>query len=49
VQLLIDANLSPRVAARLRDHGHDAVHVADIGLLSASDKVILAHAGLRAR
>jgi predicted nuclease of predicted toxin-antitoxin system len=44
VQLLIDANLSPRVAARLRDHGHDAVHVADIGLLSASDKAILAHA-----
>ena len=44
MQLLVDANLSPRVAARLRDHGHDAVHVGDIGLLSASDEVILAHA-----
>jgi predicted nuclease of predicted toxin-antitoxin system len=44
VQLLIDANLSPRVAAKLRDAGHDAVHVADVGLLSASDEAILAHA-----
>ena len=44
MRLLIDANLSPRVAASLRDHGHDAVHVADVGLLSASDAVILAHA-----
>jgi predicted nuclease of predicted toxin-antitoxin system len=44
VRLLVDANLSPRVAARLRDHGHDAIHVADIGLLRASDEVILAHA-----
>jgi predicted nuclease of predicted toxin-antitoxin system len=44
VQLLIDANLSPRVAAKLCDAGHDAVHVADVGLLSASDEAILAHA-----
>lgn len=44
MQLLIDANLSPRVAAKLRDAGHDAVHVVDIGLLSASDEAILAHA-----
>jgi len=44
VRLLIDANLSPSVAARLRDHGHGAVHVADVGLLSASDEDILAHA-----
>jgi predicted nuclease of predicted toxin-antitoxin system len=44
VRLLIDANLSPRVAAKLREAGHDAVHVADVGLLSASDEAILAHA-----
>lgn len=44
MQLLIDANLSPRVAAKLCDAGHDAVHVADVGLLSASDEAILAHA-----
>lgn len=44
MRLLIDANLSPRIAARLRDAGHDAVHVADIGMLSSSDDAILAHA-----
>jgi predicted nuclease of predicted toxin-antitoxin system len=44
VRLLIDANLSPRLAARLRAAGHDAVHVADIGMLAASDQAILAHA-----
>jgi predicted nuclease of predicted toxin-antitoxin system len=44
VRLLIDANLSPRVAATLRNAGHEAVHVADIGMLGASDDAILAHA-----
>jgi len=44
VRLLIEANLSPRVAATLRDAGHEAVHVADIGMLAASDDAILAHA-----
>jgi predicted nuclease of predicted toxin-antitoxin system len=44
VRLLIDANLSPRVASMLRAEGHDAVHVADIGLLKASDEAILTHA-----
>jgi predicted nuclease of predicted toxin-antitoxin system len=44
VRLIIGANLSPRVAARLRGAGHDAVHVADIGMLAAADEAILAHA-----
>ena len=44
MRLLIDANLSPRVAATLRGAGHEAVHVADIGMLGASDDAILAHA-----
>lgn len=44
MRLLIDANLSPRVAARLCEAGHDAVHVADIGMLAAADQAILAHA-----
>jgi predicted nuclease of predicted toxin-antitoxin system len=44
VRLLIDANLSPRVAAGLRSEGHETVHVADIGMLGASDEAILAHA-----
>jgi predicted nuclease of predicted toxin-antitoxin system len=46
VRLLIDANLSPRIASSLRDEGHEAVHVADIGLLKASDESILAHAAV---
>jgi predicted nuclease of predicted toxin-antitoxin system len=44
VRLLVDANLSPKIAAMLRDGGHDAVHVADIGMLGATDDAILAHA-----
>lgn len=40
MRLLVDANLSPRIAAALSDLGHDAVHVADANLLSASDVVI---------
>jgi predicted nuclease of predicted toxin-antitoxin system len=41
VKLLLDANLSPRVARLLKETGHDAIHVADIGLLTATDPVIL--------
>ena len=44
MRFLVDANLSPRVAAHLREHGHEATHVADHGLLLASDEVILRHA-----
>jgi predicted nuclease of predicted toxin-antitoxin system len=41
---LVDANLSPRVAARLNGVGFEAVHVADVGLLTAADDVILTYA-----
>lgn len=41
MRLLVDANLSPRVAAQLSSAGFEAVHVADVGLLTASDNVIL--------
>ena len=44
MRLLVDANLSPKIAAMFRDGGHDAVHVAGIGMLGASDEAILAHA-----
>ena len=44
MRFLVDANLSPRVAARLRSAGHDATHVGDVGLLTADDQTILAHA-----
>jgi predicted nuclease of predicted toxin-antitoxin system len=49
VYLLIDANLSPRIAPRLRAEGYQTVHVADIGMLSASDESILAHAAAAGR
>ncbi len=41
MKLLLDANLSPRVARLLKEAGHDAIHVADIGLLTATDPMIL--------
>lgn len=41
MKLLVDANLSSRVATRLRDAGHDAVHVRDLGLATADDEEIL--------
>jgi predicted nuclease of predicted toxin-antitoxin system len=44
VRLLVDACLSPVVAAGLRQAGHDAVHVVDVGLVSAADAVILERA-----
>jgi predicted nuclease of predicted toxin-antitoxin system len=32
MKLLVDENLSVRVASTLRDAGHDAVHVTSVGL-----------------
>lgn len=40
MKLLVDANLSPRVTEALRGAGYDAVHVADLGLLTATDDEI---------
>jgi predicted nuclease of predicted toxin-antitoxin system len=44
VCFLVDANLSPRVAEWLRNEGHDAVHVFDLGLSQAGDHQILQEA-----
>lgn len=44
MRILVDANLSPRVAEALRKAGYDATHVRDHGLLSASDEQILGQA-----
>jgi predicted nuclease of predicted toxin-antitoxin system len=44
VRFLVDANLSPLPAAALNEHGHDAVHVHDLDLDTASDAVILRRA-----
>jgi predicted nuclease of predicted toxin-antitoxin system len=41
VRLLVDANLSPRLAAALTGAGHDVVHVADLGMSRATDIEIL--------
>ena len=37
VKLLIDENLSPGVALKLRSEGHDVVHARDRGLLASTD------------
>lgn len=44
MRLLLDANLSPRLAPLLVEAGHDVVHVFDVGLADASDSVILQQA-----
>jgi predicted nuclease of predicted toxin-antitoxin system len=40
VLFLIDAQLPPLLAAVLRDAGCDAVHIGDLGLLTATDQQI---------
>ena len=37
MRFLIDAQLPPHLARRLADLGHDVSHVADLGLVSATD------------
>jgi predicted nuclease of predicted toxin-antitoxin system len=44
MRFLVDANLSPGVAARLTSAGFESVHVADVGLLTAADQAILNYA-----
>lgn len=49
MKLLLDANLSPEVARLLKEAGHDAIHVRDLGLLSAPDPEILQTAATEER
>jgi len=42
--VILDENLSPKVAVSLRDAGVDAIHVRDRGMLAASDPEVLERA-----
>jgi predicted nuclease of predicted toxin-antitoxin system len=49
VRFLIDNALSPIIAERLRQAGHNAVHVRDYGIHAGSDEEIFARAGRQHR
>jgi predicted nuclease of predicted toxin-antitoxin system len=40
MKFLLDANLSPKVVERLVSAGHEAIHVAQLGLVTAADATI---------
>jgi len=44
MRLLLDANLSPILVKPLTAAGHETVHVADVGLLTANDEAIFDYA-----
>jgi predicted nuclease of predicted toxin-antitoxin system len=44
MRLLLDMNMSPKVAERLRTEGHDAVHLRELGLGRSPDRDVFAHA-----
>jgi predicted nuclease of predicted toxin-antitoxin system len=49
MKFLVDNALSPRIAESLRQAGHDAVHVRDLGLQTAEDEVIFTRAAIENR
>ncbi len=49
MKFLIDNNLSVRLPHLLNGHGHDAVHVRDVGLSAATDAAVLVYAAAHQR
>ncbi|MGE5505999.1 MAG: DUF5615 family PIN-like protein [Actinomycetota bacterium] len=49
MKFLIDAQLPPALARAIGDIGHDAVHVADIGLQAATDRAVWQEAASQGR
>lgn len=41
MRLLLDESLSRKLTESLSEAGHDVVHLADLGLLSAPDDVVM--------
>lgn len=44
MKFLIDAQLPPALCGWLRERGHEAVHVSEIGMIASSDAEIAARA-----
>ncbi len=44
MRFLIDESVSHTVAAPMRDAGHDAVHIGDLGMLGTDDEAVMATA-----
>ena len=49
MRFLVDMNLSEGVAAWLRESGHDAVHLRELGLEALDDPAVFARAAEEAR
>ena len=49
MKFLIDNNLSPLLAESLTAHGHDAIHLRDLGMQAATDEVVLVRAAVESR
>lgn len=49
MRLLVDNQLPPALAIWLRDQGHDALHVFDVGLARVDDRALWSHAVSDAR
>jgi predicted nuclease of predicted toxin-antitoxin system len=47
MKLLLDQGVARSAGSRLQELGHDAVHVGEIGMASATDRAILEEAAQR--